>query len=89
MQANEADLREMRTDILGFINKHNGDWSWYQLDRALVSHRTDPSLMGHMMSILDQLEQSGYICSEGAGAHPRYQITEAGRRLLEEHKAAA
>lgn len=79
----------MEMDILRLIAKHDGKLSWYELDHALVYNGTNPSTLGNMMPTLKLLEENGFIRSEGGGPQPRYYVTDAGLRLLEQSNAMA
>lgn len=61
-------------EILELISKHNGQWGWYQLDRAL-SLRDEPVVFeGNLMTLLKELEKNNLICSgkDKKRSHPAY-----------------
>jgi DNA-binding HxlR family transcriptional regulator len=76
-------------EILELISAHDGQWGWYQLDRAL-------SLINHssireetLMNLLKDLEEQELIKSEQApkSPQPKYLLTNKGKQFLlgEEH----
>jgi hypothetical protein len=77
------DLRNMAQEILGFVEKNNGDWSWYQLDRVL-SHDDNLPIMDRLLETIKGLESNGLIRSDLSESEsmPKYWITENGRKLL-------
>lgn len=85
----EQELQTMRAIILDLVSKNDGKMSWYQMDRALIFRGIHPSLMGHMMPMLEQLEQGDLIRCVGEGPHPCYRITDAGRKIVEEQQEVA
>jgi DNA-binding PadR family transcriptional regulator len=72
--------------LLDVINKHNGQWSWYQLERAFWG---DPiSQSGKFHLLLKQLESDGLIASQEVQGYPDplYSITSKGLTVLQESK---
>jgi DNA-binding PadR family transcriptional regulator len=75
-------------EILELIAAHDGQYTWYQLDRALSSwsvnrERNLPLLKG-LTRVLRELEERGLI-SSGAGhlpSQPVYWITAQGRQEI-------
>ena len=75
-------------EILELIAAHDGQYTWYQLDRALSSwsvnrERNLPLLKG-LTRVLRELEECGLI-SSGTGhvpAQPVYSITAQGRQEI-------
>ena len=80
------DTTKMQMEILRLVNEHDGELSWYQLDRSLA-HDDYLPVIHRLMDVLKQLEQSGHIRAEGT--EPYYFITEAGRQALEQQQIAA
>ncbi len=80
------DTIEMQMEILRLVNKHDGELSWYQLDRSLVHDDYLPIIHG-LLEVLRQLEEGGHIRAEGT--EPYYFITEAGRQALKQQRIAA
>jgi hypothetical protein len=77
------ELRSMAQEILMFIEKNNGKWSWYQLDRVL-SHDENLPIMDRLLEAIKGLESNGLILSDLSDneSMPKYRITEAGINLL-------
>jgi hypothetical protein len=72
-------MTEIEQQLLRAIEKHDGEWTWYQLDRVL-----DPSKNMTLMPSLNGLIAAGHI-EEIPGHHPSmpfYKITESGRSAL-------
>jgi hypothetical protein len=75
-------------EILDLIATHDGQYTWYQLDRALATwspnrERNLPLLKG-LTRVLRELEERGLI-SSGAGhlpSQPLYSITAQGLREI-------
>jgi DNA-binding HxlR family transcriptional regulator len=77
--------------VLRTIEANNGEFSWYQLDPALV-HRAglDPGIVSRgLMLALRELEQAGFItASPGhSPAQPLYSVTATGQKQLEAQRA--
>lgn len=72
----------MKKAIIQLVKEHDGEWSWYQLDRALSLRKI--STHGRLMTVLKELETLGLITSNDLpeDPQPRYSLTEAGRRHL-------
>ena len=77
----------MEKEILRLISSHNGELSWYQLDRALSYQKKYVDVIHRLVDILKDLEHQGLVRSEGEGPQPRYWITDVGRKLVEEQEA--
>jgi DNA-binding PadR family transcriptional regulator len=75
--------------ILELISEHDGQWGWYQIDRALSL--IDHSIIreGTLMNLLKDLEEQELIKSEQApkSPQPKYSLTNKGKQFLlgEEH----
>ena len=52
----------MKMEVLKLIQKQDGKWTWYQIERALSNHAEAKN--GLLMDMLSQLEGSGLIRSE-------------------------
>lgn len=75
---------EPKLEILRLIAKHDGEWYWYQIDRAL-SGRT-PGVVGPFMEEIKSLQDDGLIeirMNPRIDKIERYWITDAGRAILE------
>jgi hypothetical protein len=77
----------MEQEILRLINSHNGELSWYQLDRALSYQHKYVDGVHRLVDIVKDLEHKGLVRSEGEESQPRYWITDAGRKLIAEQEA--
>jgi DNA-binding PadR family transcriptional regulator len=60
------------------VAHHDGQWSWYQLDRHVVRTGIDPAEMRRLMPTLKSLIERGLLRAEGSGPQPRYHLTDAG-----------
>jgi hypothetical protein len=71
----------IKKDILKLIQENNGDWGWYQLDRALA---IEGIVAVHLPTIVSELKKDGLLDFDGdpQKASTRYRITEAGSRHL-------
>ncbi|MBI2308440.1 MAG: hypothetical protein HYU78_14140 [Rhodocyclales bacterium] len=73
---------DIRQTIIELVEKNDGKWTWYQLERGLTS----VGLGGRVdfMDIVTSLVNEGLV-SEQVDArypHPLYRITEKGRASL-------
>jgi DNA-binding PadR family transcriptional regulator len=86
----EKNLNSDEIAILKMIGEHQGELSWYQVDRNLARDR-DPGLDApNAFAILRELETFGLI-KTGPGRHPAqplYSLTNAGQEALERGIAA-
>lgn len=77
------NISEFRNLLLTKIAEHDGQWSWYQLDRAVISK--NPTMNMSLMPTLQSLESEGLILpiidSKFPG-QPRYLITDKGAREI-------
>jgi DNA-binding PadR family transcriptional regulator len=71
-------------EILELISTHDGQWGWYQLDRALslVSHSSIRE--GRLMSLLKDLEAQELIKFKQVpeSPQPKYLLTNKGKQFL-------
>ena len=88
-------MNPFQREILELIAAHDGEYSWYQLDRALTdwsaNRERNLSLVKDLPSVLRGLEAEGLV-SAGAGhapSQPLYAITTRGRRLIADSTAAS
>ena len=69
-----------KREVLRLIARHDGQWYWYQIDRALSGRA--PDCIGPFFAEIQELAAQGLIeirpCPEHAGFE-RYWLTEAGR----------
>jgi DNA-binding PadR family transcriptional regulator len=75
-------------EILELIAAHDGEYSWYQIDRSLSQFSPNrvkyAPLMRGLMGVLRELTDEGLI-ADAAGHHqsqPVYSITLKGREML-------
>ena len=75
-------------EILELIAAHDGEYSWYQIDRSLSQFSANrvkyAPLMRGLMQVLRALTDEGLI-ADTAGHHPSqpvYSITLKGREVL-------
>ena len=68
--------------ILETINEHNGEWSWYKIDRILGSKVV--KMGSQCLETLHLMEQEGLIetKTEKDVPYPPYYITEKGLKYL-------
>ncbi len=68
----------LKEAVLSAVKRNSGQWSWYQLDRALSAHGLDTS---SLMESLAALEAEGHICvipvAERPGM-PLYAVASSG-----------
>ena len=75
MVARDSAMRE----VLRAIAEHNGEWSWYQLDRAVSG--LHPDCVGPFTSEVSELLSTGLIeqrNSVDSSSQPKYWVTECG-----------
>ena len=77
-------MTDTEAEVLKLVSEHNGQWSWYQLDRALSMRA--PKGKGTLGEVLKKLEHRGFVLSRlgNDSSQPVYCITRSGQRLLEE-----
>ncbi len=73
-------MTEIQLKLLNSIEKHDGEWGWYQLDRV-VNPRDLPDGTT-VMDILKSLEINGLIAQISASPQNKFTITETGREAL-------
>jgi DNA-binding PadR family transcriptional regulator len=81
MSHEQPDLPRFRAALLDAIAHGKGKYTWYQLDRVVVSHF--PFSKVHLMPTLRTLEEEGLIESvpnEDFPAQPFYRVRSAPRR---------
>lgn len=73
---------DIRRTIVDLIERNDGKWTWYQLERGLtaagVGGRAD------LMEIVADLVREGLLSehSDARYPHPLYRVTEEGRVFL-------
>ena len=73
-------MTEIQLKLLKSIEKHDGEWGWYQLDRVVNPHDLPDGTT--VMDILKSLETSGLVAQLSASPQNKFTITEAGREAL-------
>jgi DNA-binding PadR family transcriptional regulator len=75
--------------VLELIRKHDGKWSWYQLERVLAGEEISKSRQ--LMPLLKCLEVQQLIRTVSAPGYPDplYSITDKGLAYLDEHESEA
>ncbi|HYV38810.1 MAG TPA: hypothetical protein VE988_24210 [Gemmataceae bacterium] len=74
-----------KREVLRTIALHDGEWYWYQVDRAISGRR--PDCIGPFMAEIDELAAEGLIEVRPTPELPggvRYWLTEAGRVAVAE-----
>jgi hypothetical protein len=74
----------LKRDILKEVAKHDGEWSWYNLDRRLLGVHPGEGLVEIMVAV-QELAASGLIeirPNASVGTIPCCWITESGRAIL-------
>jgi DNA-binding PadR family transcriptional regulator len=76
-------MNELRMAILQTIQKCDGQYGWYQLDRAVST--SGVVISENLLGVLRGLEGEGFIqsASEGKSKDPKYSITSKGRAAIE------
>jgi DNA-binding PadR family transcriptional regulator len=78
------DIQQLKLSILEKVAAHDGQWYWYQLDRAIVSRH--PHLAQHLMPAIRELEAERLIRITPNPERPDlqvYWITDQGRIFLD------
>ncbi len=72
----------MNQEILELIARHDGSWTWYQLERAL-GERAEVKA-GQLPAALNELERNGLIVASHDSRFPQpvYRLTEKGLSLI-------
>jgi len=75
-------MNRFRLRLLALIQCHDGQLSWYQIDRAISADNTQRE--EHLMDALRDLTSEGFISSQvGANpSQPTYSITLEGANAL-------
>ena len=76
-----------RLAFLRLIGEHEGEWSWYQFERAFPpGWFPDESPTTRAKDILDRLEMDGLVTMTPGEPQPKYKLTDQGVDVL--HEAA-
>jgi hypothetical protein len=71
----------LKRDILKEVEKHDGQWYWYHLDRRLLGIHPGEGT-AELMQAIKELASLGLIeikPNEALDQHPRYWLTALGR----------
>lgn len=74
---------DVKRSILDLVARHDGEWYWYQIDRALSGSR--PGCVGPFMAEIRELAEEGLIeirPNLALGDQVRYWLTDAGRAAV-------
>ncbi len=78
-----------KREVLRVIARYDGEWYWYQVNRALSGR--SPDCIGPFVAEINELAAEGLIevrTAPGLAGGVRYWLTEAGRVLVAEHRHA-
>lgn len=71
--------------LLRLIDEHEGEWGWYQFERAFPpGWFTDELPTTRAKDILDRLEMDGLVATIPGEPQRRYRLTDQGRGRLRE-----
>jgi DNA-binding PadR family transcriptional regulator len=74
-----------RLTFLRLIEEHEGEWSWYQFERAFPpGWFTDEPADTTAMDILNQLETDGLVTTTPGEPQRKYRLTHQGIDVLRE-----
>jgi hypothetical protein len=76
----------VKRKILLLVARHDGDWYWYQIDRALSDPNSD--CIGPFFDEIKELVAEGLIeirASSGCEQAERYWLTDAGKLAVEQN----
>ena len=76
----DSKMNKVQQKLLRSIEKHDGEWGWYQLDRV-VNPRDLPD-GSTVMDVLRSLEANGLIVQQPATPQNKFALTDAGRGAL-------
>lgn len=73
---------DIRRTIVDLIERNDGKWTWYQLERGLTG--TGVGGRADFMEIVTELVREGLLSeqSDARYPHPLYRVTEKGREFL-------
>jgi len=77
--------QDARLTFLRLIGEHEGEWSWYQFERAFPpGWFTDEPPTTRAKDILDRLERDGLVTTARGGPQPKYRLTDQGMDVVRE-----
>jgi hypothetical protein len=73
-------LTEPKLEVLRIVEKHDGDWNWYQVGRAAFDIMSE-----HPEIMLSDFVSAGFVVERTVEGEPlpKLSLTEKGRRALE------
>jgi hypothetical protein len=77
--------QDARTAFLRLIGEHEGEWGWYQFERAFPPgwfHDEPPTTRAK--DILDRLEMDGLVTTTSGEPQRKYRLTKQGLDVLRE-----
>ncbi len=75
--------------FLRLIGEHEGEWSWYQFERAFPpGWFADEPPETRAMDILRELERDGLVTTTLGEPQRKYRLTDRGRNVLREAEIA-
>ncbi len=76
-------MDELRQAILKTIQKFDGQYGWYQIDRAIST--SGIVISDNLLSVLRDLEAQGLISSmsDGKSKDPKYLLTSLGQSKIQ------
>jgi hypothetical protein len=78
-------VNQTRLTFLRLIWEHEGEWGWYQFERAFPpGWFTDAAPDTRAMDILNQLEMDGLVTSTPGEPQRKYRLTDQGWNVLRE-----
>jgi hypothetical protein len=77
--------RNARLTFLRLIADHEGEWGWYQFERAFPpGWFSDEPPTTRAKDVLDRLESDGLVMTAPGEPQRKYRLTEKGRAVLRE-----
>src|SRR4051812_621925 len=74
-----------RLTLLRLIGEHEGEWGWYQFERAFPpGWFTDEPPTTTARDILNQLERDGLVTTTPGEPQRKYRLTDHGMNVLRE-----
>ncbi len=66
--------------LLSAVQRHNGQWGWYQFERAFPPGSIEGNEDARVTTLLAELEQDGLIHQLPVEPQPRYALTAKGHK---------
>ena len=75
--------RDARLTLLRLIEEHEGQWGWYQFERAFPPDWfSDEPPTARANDLLDQLVHDGLVMTTAGDPHGKYRLTDRGVGVL-------